>query len=243
MGITTFFHDRTSDEAIDQESGPCAEDLRQLIEIERGQRLLLQSAYEATVVALARALESKDSGTGAHSQRVQRYALELAAEVAPELLDDPSAEHGFLLHDVGKIGIPDRVLCKPGPLDPDERRLMETHTLIGELMLADVALLRGEGLGIVRSHHERWDGAGYPDGLVGTEIPLAARIFAVADTYDAMTNDRPYRAAGSSKNAADEIVREANHQFDPDVVEAFRSREGALRDLGRDFSRADPIAH
>jgi hypothetical protein len=121
------------------------EDLRRLLEIERGQRLLLENAYEATVVALARALESKDRGTRAHSQRVQRYALELAAAVAPDLPGDASAEYGFLLHEVGKIGIPDSVLRKRGPLDADERRLMETHTLMGERMLADVALLREKG--------------------------------------------------------------------------------------------------
>jgi hypothetical protein len=196
-----------SDEATDPQLDLCADDLRRLVEIERGQRLLLENAYEDTVVALARALESKDSRTGAHSQRVQRYALELADAVAPELLGDASAEHGFLLHDVGKIGIPDRVLRKPGPLDPDERRLMETHTLMGERMLSDVALLRGEGLRVVRSHHERWDGWGYPDRLLGDEIPIGARVFAVADTLDALTNDRPYRAAGSWDDACKVIAR------------------------------------
>src|SRR5204862_4560213 len=135
-------------------------------------------AYGSTVVALARALESKDSGTGAHSERVRQYALGLADAVAPELLGDTSAEHGFLLHDVGKIGIPDRVLLKPGPLDPDERRLMQKHTVVGERMLAHVAWLAGEPLAVVRSHHERWDGRGYPDGLRANEMPTAARIFA-----------------------------------------------------------------
>ena len=144
MGLTIFRRGSPAGQAADARSDLGADDLRRLVEIERGQRLLLQNAYEDTVVALARALESKDSGTGAHSQRVQRYALELADAVAPELLGDASAEHGFLLHDVGKIGIPDRVLRKPGPLDPDERRLMETHTLVGERMLADVSLLPGK---------------------------------------------------------------------------------------------------
>ncbi|MFV1258459.1 HD-GYP domain-containing protein, partial [Klebsiella pneumoniae] len=104
---------------------------------------------------------------------------------------------GFLLHDVGKIGIPDRILQKPGPLSDGERRLMRTHTLLGEQMLGGVAFLQGEGLRIVRSHHERWDGSGYPDGLAGEEIPLGARIFAVADAVDAITNHRPYRDAQS----------------------------------------------
>jgi response regulator RpfG family c-di-GMP phosphodiesterase len=206
-----------------------ARDLRHLLEIERGQRVLLQNAYQQTVAALASALESKDTGTRAHSQRVQRYALELARVVSPELVDDPSAEYGFLLHDVGKIGIPDRILQKPGPLNGGETRLMRTHTLLGEQMLGGVAFLRGEGLQIVRSHHERWDGAGYPDGLAGTEIPLSARIFAVADALDAMTSDRPYRPALSWSSAGKEVVAESGAQFDPGVVHAFVEREDALR--------------
>jgi HD-GYP domain-containing protein (c-di-GMP phosphodiesterase class II) len=226
-------------------AGLSADDLRRLVELERGQRALLQTAYAETVAALARALESKDSGTGAHSQRVQRYALELADEVAPELLDDRSMEYGFLLHDVGKIGIPDSVLRKPAPLDDGERRLMETHTVLGERMLEDLALLRGEGLRVVRSHHERWDGSGYPDGLAGTEIPLSARIFAVADALDAMTNDRPYRSAGTWQRAAEQIALGEGLQFDPDVVEAFRAREFALRRLSQEIDADEPalIAH
>ena len=206
-----------------------ARDLRHLLEIERGQRALLQNAYQETVAALASALESKDTGTRAHSQRVQRYALELAREVSPDLIDDPSAEYGFLLHDVGKIGIPDRILQKPGPLNEGETRLMRTHTLLGEQMLGGVAFLRGEGLHIVRSHHERWDGRGYPDGIAGTDIPLAARIFAVADALDAMTSDRPYRSALSWTTAGKEVLAQSEAQFDPGVVRAFVAREDALR--------------
>jgi cyclic di-GMP phosphodiesterase len=205
-----------------------ARDLRHLLEIERGQRMLVQNAYKETVAALASALESKDTGTRAHSQRVQHYALELAHAVSPELIDDPSAEYGFLLHDVGKIGIPDRILLKPGPLNEGEKRLMRTHTLLGEQMLGGVAFLRGEGLQIVRSHHERWDGDGYPDELSGTDIPLAARIFAVADALDAMTSDRPYRSALSWRAAGKEVVAQSGAQFDPGVVRAFVEREDVL---------------
>jgi response regulator RpfG family c-di-GMP phosphodiesterase len=205
-----------------------ARDLRHLLEIERGQRILLEDAYNETVAALASALESKDTGTRAHSQRVQRYALELARSVSPDLVDDPSAEYGFLLHDVGKIGIPDRILQKPGPLNAGETRLMRTHTLLGEQMLGGVAFLQGEGLHIVRSHHERWDGGGYPDGLEGSDIPLAARIFAVADALDAMTSDRPYRPALTWADAGREIVGESRSQFDPSVVKAFLERENRL---------------
>jgi ribonuclease P protein subunit RPR2 len=155
-----------------------------------------------------------------------------------ELAGDPSAEYGFLLHDVGKIGIPDRVLQKPGPLDESERALMQTHTLLGEQVLGVVAFLQGEGVRVVRSHHERWDGEGYPDGLVGDEIPLGARIFAVADTLDAITSDRPYRAAGPWSDAHEEIVRQSGKQFDPGVVDAFRDCEPALRLVRREFAAA-----
>jgi putative two-component system response regulator len=215
-----------------------AQDLRHLLEIERGQRVLVQNAYRETVAALASALESKDTGTREHSQRVQRYAVELACAVAPELLEDPSTEYGFLLHDVGKIGIPDDILRKPKPLDDREQRLMETHTVLGEQVLGGVAFLHGEGLRVVRSHHERWDGQGYPDGLSGTEIPLSARIFAVADTLDAMTSDRPYRPAVTWAEASREILDQSTRQFDPDVVRAFVQREPTLRTIRRSFAAA-----
>src|SRR5207244_11440720 len=123
----------------------------------------------------------------AHSQRVQRYALELTKAIDPALMDDPSTEYGFLLHDVGKIGIPDGILLKPGPLSEAERRRMETHTVLGEQMLGGVACFRGEGLRVVRSHHERWDGSGYPDGIGGTEIPLGAGLIAVLESIVVVT--------------------------------------------------------
>jgi cyclic di-GMP phosphodiesterase len=215
-----------------------ARDLRHLLEIERGQRKLLENAYRETLSALATALESKDSSTGTHSQRVQRYALELARTMGNEVADDPSAEYGFLLHDVGKIGIPDRILQKPGPLTPQERLVMETHTLLGEQMLGGVAFLQGAGLEVVRSHHERWDGDGYPDGLAGGDIPIVARIFAVADTLDAMTSDRPYRRALPWDAAGAEIFAECGGQFDPAVVRAFRDSEIGLRVVHAEFRAA-----
>ena len=205
-----------------------ARDLRHVLELERGQRKLLESAYRETVRALAAALEQKDTWTRAHSQRVQRYAVVLATAIDPSAADDSSAEYGFLLHDVGKIGIPDRILLKPGPLTPAERRVMQTHTVLGEQMLAGVAFLRGPGVAIVRSHHERWDGGGYPDGLSGEGIPFGARVFALADTLDAMTNDRPYRRALPWRDARDEILAQRERQFCPLVVDAFREREDEL---------------
>jgi response regulator RpfG family c-di-GMP phosphodiesterase len=213
-----------------------ARDLRHLLELERGQRRLLQNAYHETVTALAGALESKDHGTGQHSQRVHRYAVELARSVAPEMAEDESVTFGFMLHDVGKIGIPDRILQKPGPLNPAERRLMETHTVLGEQLLRGVSFLRGTGLEVVRSHHERWDGDGYPDGRAGSDIPVAARVFAVADAFDAMTSDRPYRRAMSWAAAGRELIEQAGKQFDPAVVTAFRTRERALRRIRRELA-------
>jgi response regulator RpfG family c-di-GMP phosphodiesterase len=213
-----------------------ARDLRHLLELERGQRRLLESAYRETVTALASALETKDTGTGEHSQRVYQYALELAHEVGSNTAEDESVGYGFMLHDFGKIGIPDQILQKAGPLTDAERRLMQTHTVLGEQMLSGVTLLQDRGLEVVRSHHERWDGKGYPDGREGTDIPVSARIFAVADALDAMTSDRPYRAAMSWDHAGREILTQSGRQFDPTVVKAFASRERSLRQICREFA-------
>ena len=216
-----------------------ARDLRHMLELERGQRELLQNAYLETVSALASALESKDTGTRAHSQRVQNYACALAKGVNERTItDDPSTQYGFLLHDVGKIGIPDGILQKPGPLSPPERRRMQTHTVLGEAMLSGVAFLQGEGLRIVRSHHERWDGRGYPDGLAKTDIALGARIFAVADSLDAMTSHRPYRRALTWESARTEILGQSGRQFDPEIVEAFQDVEPELREIRRELAAA-----
>jgi diguanylate cyclase (GGDEF)-like protein len=218
-----------------------AEDLRRLLELERGQRALIQGAYRETIGALTSALEAKDTGTNAHSRRVQQYAMELAWAVEPRLLEQPSVEYGFLLHDVGKIGIPDRILQKPEALTAGERRLLETHALLGEQMLGGVGLLQGDGLTVVRNHHERWDGAGYPDRLAGYHIPLPARIFAVADALDAMTSDRPYRAALPWETAFEELEAEAGKQFDPNVVEWAVKRESSLRAIYERFAASAAV--
>ena len=203
-------------------------DLNRLIEIGRRQHQLLTEAYAQTVAVLASALESRDFGTSRHSRRVTSYATRLTLEVAPRLLDDPSLEWGFLLHDVGKIGIPDGILLKPGRLTPPERRRMQEHAELGERLLAHVPLLNQEGARIIRSHHERWDGNGYPDRLSEESIPLAARIFAVVDSLDAMTDERPYRTPVSWDAAAEEIRRCRGSHFDPDVVDGFEACEPEL---------------
>jgi putative nucleotidyltransferase with HDIG domain len=215
-----------------------ARDLRHLVEIERAQRGLLESAYKETVSALASALGTKDTGTRQHSQRVQRYALELATAIDPTLAADPALEYGFLLHDIGKIGVPDQILLKPGSLNEAEWRVMKAHTVLGAQMIGGVAFLQEAGVEIVRSHHERWDGAGYPDGLVGDEIPIGARIFAVADAIDAITNHRPYREARSWRASGREIISQKGKQFDPQVVDAFLDREHVLHDIRREFLAA-----
>jgi response regulator RpfG family c-di-GMP phosphodiesterase len=220
----------------DQQLLMYAQDFRHLLELERGQRQLLQEAYRETVVALAHALESKDGGTGAHSERVRRYATELATAVDPYLLEEPSLEYGFILHDVGKMAVPDAILGKRDPLTEAERRLLEKHPIFGEQMVGKAALLRGQGVDVVRSHHERWDGRGYPEGRSGTDIPLSARIFAVADALDAITSDRPYRPAREWSAAVDEILAEAGTQFDPDVVSIFLTCEESLRRIYDEFN-------
>lgn len=206
-----------------------ARDLGRLVEIERAQRRVVQDAYRDTAAALANALEAKNTSTRVHSLRVRDYAVQLTASIEPTLLDDPSLEYGFLLHDVGKIGVPNGLLEKPAALTPDEFGLVQQHTVIGAEILADVTFLQGEGLRVIRSHHERWDGTGYPDRLAGRAIPLSARIFALADAVDAMTGERPYRRPATWDAATEEISSQSGRQFDPEVVEAFARENRALR--------------
>ena len=213
-----------------------ARDLSRIIELERRQRRLLQHAYRQTVVALANALEAKDPHTGHHAQRVQHYALALTEAVDPTLLEDGSLEYGFLLHDTGKMAIPNQTLGKKGPLTSDEWALIRAHPQLGVEILEEVTLLQGGGLDVVLHHHERWDGGGYPDGLAGDAIPIGARIFALADALDAMTSDRPYRRALPWERSVDEILGETGRQFDPRVVKAFSSRERQMRRIFEELS-------
>ena len=180
----------------------------------------LEETYRVTLEALGSAIDTRDVGTHAHSRRVRGYSLAIArAHGVPES-QMPDIEHGVMLHDIGKIGIPDAILLKPGPLTPGEWRVMRSHPEIGRRLVEKIPFLRG-AISIVYHHHERWDGTGYPLGLRGEGIPLEARIFAIADALDAMTFDRPYSRAISFETARDEIKRCVGTHFDPAVVNTF----------------------
>jgi ribonuclease P protein subunit RPR2 len=197
-----------------------AADLRETFKRERERRHELRRSYMATVRALCNAVEARDAYTGKHAERVAAYGMEIARVLDAPFADDPEVEFGFLLHDVGKVAVPDAILWKPGPLTPDERTLMERHPLVGWEILREIDFL-GEAKLVVRHHHERWDGDGYPDRLAGDMIPLAARVFAVADVLDALTTLRPYRAPSELAEARAMIEESAGTQFDPEVVAAF----------------------
>ena len=168
--------------------------------------------------ALASALELKDTYTGGHAERVTLMAIRLAkAALLDDALPNEAMEAGFLLHDVGKIGIPESILNKPHSLTDAERRVLNTHPILGERIVAPLGFpdcVRH----VIRHHHERWDGGGYPDGLEGTDIPGAARLFSIADSIDAMTSVRPYRRPVTFEQALEEIVANAGRQFDPDLA-------------------------
>jgi HD-GYP domain-containing protein (c-di-GMP phosphodiesterase class II) len=210
-----------------------AADLRETFKQERARAQELRASYVATVRALANAVEARDAYTGRHAERVAAYGLAIARAGGMSLADDPETEFGFLLHDVGKVAVPDAILFKPERLTEHERAVMERHPVIGWEILRDVDFL-GDAKLVVRSHHERWDGLGYPDGLSREEIPLAARVFSVADTFDALTTDRPYRPGMDAMKARDVVLEVSGTQFDPAVVEAFMDVV-ELADLAREL--------
>jgi response regulator RpfG family c-di-GMP phosphodiesterase len=179
-----------------------------------------ERSYEDTLEALGAAIDPRDSPTAGHSRRVFLYSMELAKSIGGLEQEIRSIAMGAWLHDIGKLAIPDRVLLKPGPLTDSQWEIMRRHARIGYELVKSISFLAGAA-GIVLTHHERFDGSGYPQKMKGDEIPFGARIFAVADTHDAMTSDRPYRAALPLQAARDVIERGSGTLFDPLVAAAF----------------------
>jgi HD-GYP domain-containing protein (c-di-GMP phosphodiesterase class II) len=179
-----------------------------------------RAMYVATMRSLAQVVEAKDPTTCGHLDRTAHYGLALARRVDPVLAARPEVVYGFFLHDIGKVGIPESILCKTGPLNDLEWIVMRSHPNVGAKIVEPIPFM-GEAVEIVRSHHERFDGSGYPLGMRGEEIPLGARIFAIADAFDAMTSDRPYRRALAVEEAVAQIKEGAGSQFDPACVDAF----------------------
>jgi len=201
-------------------SRAAVEELRELVDEKQALIARMHRSYLSTITALARTIEAKDPNTGDHTERVAQIACLLAGEMGYDPETIRAIEVGAIVHDIGKIGVPDRVLLKPGALEPEEFAQIRRHPEISSYILADLDLpLIVKQM--VRSHHERYDGRGYPDGLAGEEIPLAARILSVADTLDAMTSDRPYRRGLPLDDALAEIEAGAGGQFCPRVVEAL----------------------
>jgi putative two-component system response regulator len=223
-----------------------------IAQIRAGERILSLETRDVAIFALAKLAESRDPETGAHLERVQNYCRVLAQQLAdvPRFHGQISTEFIHLvyqtspLHDIGKVGIPDVVLLKPGRLDAGEFEIMKTHTLIGAATL-DAALRKFPGAkflemarDIAATHHERFDGSGYPNRLAGDRIPLAGRIVAVADVYDALTSKRVYKEAFGHEQAMATIVRDSGSHFDPDVVAGFRRAEPQFISVRKRFAEA-----
>ena len=179
----------------------------------------------STLEGWSRALEVRDQETKGHSDRVAKTTLRLAKAMGIPEPDLVHIHRGALLHDIGKLGVPDSILLKTGPLNDEEKERMQKHPMIAFEMLASIAHLH-TSLDIPYYHHEKWNGTGYPHGLKGEEIPLSARIFAVVDVWDALTSDRPYRKAWSKEEALAYIQEQAGEHFDPQVVDAFLALMG-----------------
>ncbi|MDT4969407.1 MAG: cyclic di-GMP phosphodiesterase [Acidobacteriota bacterium] len=180
----------------------------------------LEDSYRTTLEALVSALETRDADTYGHSERVVSFSVRIGRELGLDRDSLRSLEFGALLHDIGKIGIPDAILRKPGALSGVEWKIMKDHPSLGEKILSGIGFLAGAAR-VVGEHHEKWDGTGYPSGLAGVEIDFNARIFAVADAFDAMISERVYRSGRSYEFAAAELDRCSGTHFDPQVVAAF----------------------
>jgi putative two-component system response regulator len=205
---------------------------------------MLVPMLERFTMVLANTLESKDCATGRHAERLVEHAEAVARELGLDDDDRFSIRVGACLHDVGKVGVPEMLLRKPGPLTPDERDLMQLHPEIGARILEDIDTWEDVRL-IVRHHHEHWNGAGYPLGLAATDIPIGARVVSVVDAYDVMTEGRPYAPARTPADAVAELIAQRGRQFDPDAVDAFITtlgRTGDYHDVVDTVSELDLIA-
>lgn len=210
----------------------------------------IENSYRMTLKALVQALETRDSETHGHSERVVTYSLRLGYELGFDAEALRDLELGALMHDIGKIGVPDAILRKPARLNDEEWEKMRLHPLHGKKILRNIAFLRGASL-VVAQHHEKWDGTGYPLGLRGEEIDIGARIFSVADAFDAMVSDRVYRRGRSYEAALVELEAHAGTQFDPAVVDAFKNvpkedwevlRQRSLGEKQENFSFQEVVA-
>lgn len=182
----------------------------------------LRKNYDLTLEAWAKVLEYRDEDTEGHSRRLVELSTRLAKAMGFSAEDIDHLQRGALLHDIGKLAIPDRILLKPGKFNDDERKLMEQHPVYAKQMLSQVGFLR-PSLDVAYSHHERWDGLGYPEGLKGEAIPLAARLFTVVDQWDALTSDRPYRKAWSREKVIAYLQEYSGKIYDPKIVDIFLS--------------------
>jgi HD-GYP domain-containing protein (c-di-GMP phosphodiesterase class II) len=184
----------------------------------------LKAANRQALLGLAEAIEAKDPYTKGHCGRVAAYSLALAQEARFPAGDMEQLEFSAFLHDIGKIGVRDAVLLKPGPLNDDEWKHMRIHPEVGAAIASQIEILHPT-MSCIRNHHERWDGKGYPDGLVGEQIPLVARIVMIADAFDAMATDRPYKKALSIEECRGIFKKQAGTQFDPQLVQLWLERE------------------
>jgi hypothetical protein len=202
----------------------------------------MREMFTQTIGALAEAVDKRDPYTSKHSQRVRLISVDIGREMRVSAAELEALEWGGLLHDVGKIGVPDSVLLKQGKLDRAERMIMNAHPVLGAQIIGPVDRLAAE-LPVIRHHHEWYNGSGYPDRLIGDEIPRLARILHVADAFEAMTADRPYRKALSNEQAVSELRKFAGVQFDPEIVDAFMKTSWAegTRDPGRSDLRPIPL--
>lgn len=215
---------RPFDRAFDDEEQAVIAAFCRLLGAQLGQLHAIHEAQEAnemTLKALGSALEHRDDETGGHTQRVERSSVRLARRLGWDDEQVKALRWGAYLHDLGKLAIPDKILHKPGPLTTEEREVIKTHSIRGYEMLQDLHFLPAETLDLVRYHHERWDGTGYPSGLRGQNIPETARVFSIIDVYDALTNARPYKPAWTKERALQEIRNCAGRHFDPHYVDAF----------------------